>query len=315
MMRSLYSGVAGLRTHQTRMDVVGNNISNVNTYAFKSQRATFRDLYYQTIRGSSNGKNAMQLGYGAQVGSVDTLHMRAGYTPTDRPQDVYIDGEGFLIVEDPKSGSKMYTRIGVLSFMPTLDASGAETATFKVVDINGNPVMGLNAAAPAYTGTPPVLTTAGKVDPAWYNGGVAVAAGSKPNGLILDDTNFKPIEIPNFAEYTDVTIGADGIITGIRDDKVHELGAISIARISNPEGLTMQGNSYYKAIKNTGEIDFALAGTNGVGGLVTGALEMSNVDLAKEFTEMITTQRGYQANSRIISVVDSMLEELVNLKR
>lgn len=310
MMRSLYSGVAGLRTHQTRMDVVGNNISNVNTYAYKSQRATFRDLYYQTIRGASNGKNAMQLGYGAQVGSVDTLHMRAGYTPTDRPQDVYIDGEGFLTVEDPKSGSKMYSRVGALSFMPD---SNSTTGAFKVVDINGNPVMGINAAPPVYTG--PVLTTAGKVDTALYNGGAAVTPPAKPNGLILDDANFRPIEIPNFAEYTDVTIGSDGIITGIRDDKVHELGLISIARISNPEGLTMQGNSYYKAINNTGKIDYALAGSNGVGGMVTGALEMSNVDLAKEFTEMITTQRGYQANSRIISVVDSMLEELVNLKR
>lgn len=308
MMRSLYSGVAGLRTHQTRMDVVGNNISNVNTYAFKSQRATFRDLYYQTIRGSSNGKNAMQLGYGAQVGSVDTLHLRAGYTPTDRPQDIYIDGEGFIVVNDPKSDTKMYTRIGALSFMPTLNAAGEETTTFKLVDINGNPVMGLNAEEPT-------ATVPGKVDPALYNGGAAVPVGSTANGLILDDTNFEAIEIPNFAEYTDVTIGADGIITGIKDDKVHELGAIAIARISNPEGLTAQGNSYFKAIKNTGNIDYAIAGTNGVGGMVTGALEMSNVDLAKEFTEMITTQRGYQANSRIISVVDSMLEELVNLKR
>lgn len=315
MMRSLYSGVAGLRTHQTRMDVVGNNISNVNTYAYKSQRATFRDLYYQTIRGSSNGKNAMQLGYGAQVGSVDTLHMRAGYTPTDRPQDVYIDGEGFLVVEDPKSGSKMYTRVGALSFMPEIDpATGLESKTFKVVDINGNPVMGLNAVHYDPTGATP-NTNPGKIDPKFYNGGNAVTPPAEPNGLILDDSNFTQISIPDFAKYTDITIGADGIITGIRDDKVHELGAIPIARISNPEGLTMQGNSYYKAIKNTGEIEYAIAGSNGIGGLVTGALEMSNVDLAKEFTEMITTQRGYQANSRIISVVDSMLEELVNLKR
>ncbi len=309
MMRSLYSGVAGLRTHQTRMDVVGNNISNVNTYAYKSQRATFRDLYYQTLRGASSGKNGMQLGYGAQVGSVDTIHTRAGYTPTDRPQDVYIDGEGFIIVNDPKSDTKMYTRIGVLSFMPEIDAtSGLESSTYKVVDINGNPVMGLNA-------TPPTATVPGKIDTALYNGGVAVTAGSDPSGMVQDDANFKQISIANFADYTDVTIGADGIITGIMNDKVHELGAIPIARISNPEGLTMQGNSYYKAIKNTGEVNYAIAGSNGVGGLVTGALEMSNVDLAKEFTEMITTQRGYQANSRIISVVDEMLQELVNLKR
>lgn len=245
MMRSLYSGVAGLRTHQTRMDVVGNNISNVNTYAYKSQRATFRDLYYQTIRGSSNGKNAMQLGYGAQVGSVDTLHMRAGYSPTDRPQDIYIDGEGFLVVEDPKSNTKMFTRVGALSFMPTIDASGTETTTFKLVDINGNPVMGANSTIDATNPT-----------------GVIAASKLDATTGLFDESALEQIEIDKFAEYTDITIGADGIITGIKSDKVVTLGAITIARISNPEGLTAQGNSYYKAIKNTGLIDYAKAGTD-----------------------------------------------------
>lgn len=212
MMRSLYSGVAGLRTHQTRMDVVGNNISNVNTYAYKSQRATFRDLYYQTIRGSSNGKNAMQLGYGAQVGSVDTLHMRAGYSPTDRPQDIYIDGEGFLVVEDPKSNTKMFTRVGALSFMPTIDASGTETTTFKLVDINGNPVMGANSTIDATNPT-----------------GVIAASKLDATTGLFDESALEQIEIDKFAEYTDITIGADGIITGIKSDKVVTLGAITIA--------------------------------------------------------------------------------------
>jgi len=292
MMRSLYSGVAGLRTHQTKMDVVGNNISNVNTYAYKSQRATFRDLYYQTTRASSNGVNAMQLGYGAQVGSIDTLHMRAGYSPTDRPMDVYIDGEGFITVADP-NGGEMYTRVGALSFMPIKDST---TGSYKLVDINGNPILGCNATITA--STPPTSTIPG-IDPA--------------TSLIASPVG---VEVEKFADYTNISIGADGIITGIdKTGTVLQLGAIAIAKISNPEGLTMQGNSYFKAINNTGVISYNKASKNGVGGLVTGALEMSNVDLAKEFTDMITTQRGYQANSRIISVVDEMLQELVNLKR
>ncbi len=290
-MRSLYSGVAGLRTHQTKMDVVGNNIANVNTYAYKSQRATFRDMYYQTIRSSSYGVNATQLGYGAQVGSIDVLHMRAGYAPTDRPMDVYIDGEGFITVADP-NGGEMYTRIGALSFMPDSSSPGR----FRLVDINGNAVLGTNATITA--GPPPTSTIPG-VD---------------ANGEFTGD----PVDmyVDNFSNYTSISIGQDGIITGIdKDGTVLQLGAIAIAKISNPEGLTMQGSSYFKAINNTGDIEYHRAGKNGVGGLVPGALEMSNVDLAKEFTDMITTQRGYQANSRIISVVDEMLQELVNLKR
>lgn len=297
MMRSLYSGVAGLRTHQTKMDVVGNNISNVNTYAYKSQRATFRDLYYQTTRASSNGVNAMQLGYGAQVGSIDTLHMRAGYSPTDRPMDVYIDGEGFITVADP-NGGEMYTRIGALSFMPV---KGSATGTYKLVDINGNPILGCNALITPSNPGPPVVPGSSTMPGIDANSEIATPVG---------------VEVSNFADYTNISIGADGIITGIdKTGTVLELGAIAIAKISNPEGLTMQGNSYFKAINNTGDISYNKASKNGVGGLVTGALEMSNVDLAKEFTDMITTQRGYQANSRIISVVDEMLQELVNLKR
>lgn len=300
MMRSLYSGVAGLRAHQTRMDVVGNNISNVNTYAYKSQRATFRDLYYQTTRASSNGVNAMQLGYGSQVGSIDTLHMRSGYSPTDRPMDIYIDGEGFITVQDPNGGG-MFTRVGALSFMPIKDSVPA--GQYRLVDINGNPVLGASSTVDL-TATPPTASIpTSKLD---ANGKFAA---TDPQGL-------EEIVIGNFKDFTEISIGEDGKITGIyKNGEVLELGAIALAKVSNPEGLTMQGNSYFKAINNTGEIEYDQAGKNGVGRLVTGALEMSNVDLAKEFTEMITTQRGYQANSRIISVVDEMLQELVNLKR
>lgn len=294
MMRSLYSGVAGLRTHQTKMDVVGNNIANVNTYSYKSQRATFRDMYYQTIRSSSDGKNATQLGYGSQIGSIDTLFTQAGYAPTDRAMDVYIDGEGFITVEDP-NGGEMYTRIGALSFMPVTDpATGDPTGEFKLVDINGNAVKGVNLANLGNIKTDPADPDYGKIQ----------------------DADFENVVVADFADYTNISVGANGYITGIdKDGNVKKLGAIAVGKISNAEGLTMQGSSYYKAINNTGEITYSTAGTDGTGGFISGALEMSNVDLAKEFTDMITTQRGYQANSRIITVVDEMLQELVNLKR
>lgn len=290
MMRSLYSGVAGLRTHQTKMDVVGNNIANVNTYGYKAQRATFRDMYYQTVRSSSEGVNATQLGYGSRIGSIDTLHLQAGYAPTDRPMDVYVDGEGFITVKD-KTDSTLLTRIGALSFMPKEDGT-----TFKLVDMNGNNVQGLIATI---SGTPP------KGD-----------YGTKLDTGEIDEADLQSIEIADFSKYTNISIGSNGHVTGIdENDNVIDLATIGVCEVSNAEGLTMQGSSYFKAINNTGKITYNEPGKNGVGALVPGALEMSNVDLAKEFTDMITTQRGYQANSRIITVVDEMLQELVNIKR
>ncbi len=295
MMRSLYSGVSGLKTHQTQMDVIGNNIANVNTYAYKTQRATFQDMYYQTIRPSSNsGTNALQLGYGSQVGSVDVMHQPTGFMSTDRALDLYIDGEGYFVVNDPSTtDGEMLTRNGAFSFVP--DAT--DQTTFRLVDVSGNGVYGMMATVPnpaAPTSPFPAATTPGEID----------------------EANMVELTVANFSSYTSISIGQDGVVTGLNaNNEIITLARLAVAEVSNPEGLTMIGGSYYRAEANTGEVLFNEAGENGVGGLVSGALEMSGVDLASEFTSMIITQRGYQANSRIITTVDSMLEELVNLKR
>ena len=94
-----------------------------------------------------------------------------------------------------------------------------------------------------------------------------------------------------------------------------ELGRIDLATFANPKGLVQVGNTYFAESANSGEPELAIPGTNGTGNLASGALETANVDLSNEFSNMITTQRGFQANSRIITVSDSMLEELINLKR
>ncbi len=138
MMRSLSSAVAGLRTHQTKMDVIGNNIANVNTYGFKSSRTTFADVYYQNLSGSRagrtgtvGGQNPTQIGYGASVATIDVMMNVSGGSTTDRALDVYITGEGFLVTKDP-SGKTYYSRMGNMGF----DASG------NLVDGNGNLVQG-----------------------------------------------------------------------------------------------------------------------------------------------------------------------------
>ncbi len=278
-MKALYSGVSGLKSHQTKMDVIGNNISNVNTYAFKAQRATFRDIYYQTLSSPSEGSttrggtNGSQVGYGAQVGSVDTIHSLTGYTPTDKSTDVCINGEGYFVVKDA-SGNTFYTRLGSLRF----DSAG------NLVDSNGSRVMGLNSAS---------------------------------TGTIADLSGLSPIAIANFNNYKNVTINKDGSISGTDKSTgtISTLATIHVASIPNQDALILEGNSYYSAGNNTGKITYEIPGLQGTGALITGGLEMSNVDLAKEFSDMIITQRGFQANTKIVTVVDQMLEELVNLKR
>lgn len=139
MVRSMYSGVAGMKAHQTRMDVIGNNIANVNTYGFKSSRATFRDVYYQTTRSAaagtstSGGINPSQVGYGATIGSIDVMQTQSALTTTGNALDVAIMGEGFLQVQD-SDGNIFYTKAGMLD----IDSNG------NVVDVNGNFVLGVS---------------------------------------------------------------------------------------------------------------------------------------------------------------------------
>ncbi|RKJ58612.1 flagellar hook-basal body complex protein [bacterium 1XD42-1] len=139
MVRSMYSGVSGMRSHQTAMDTIGNNIANVNTYGFKGSRTTFSDIYYQSLRGASaasstrGGVNHSQIGVGAQVRSVDLMMTRQSFTQTDMTMDVALDGEGFLQIMDA-DGNKYYTRAGQLNF----DANG------NLVDSKGNFVLGTN---------------------------------------------------------------------------------------------------------------------------------------------------------------------------
>ena len=146
MNRALFSGVAGLKTHQTKMDVIGNNIANVNTYGYKSQRAVFSDLYYQALRNASagtasqGGKNPSAVGYGSQLAAIQTQMSQSSMQTTGYGMDVAITGEGFLQVMDP-SGNIFYTKAGMLDY----DANGYLT------DINGNFVLGTTATGTADT--------------------------------------------------------------------------------------------------------------------------------------------------------------------
>lgn len=547
MVRSMYAGVAGMKANQTRMDVIGNNIANANTYGFKSSRATFRDMYYQQIRGASGGSatrggtNPSMVGYGSQIASIDLLMTQSSFTSTGNPLDVAIAGEGFLQVMDP-DGNIYYTKAGMLDIDP---------ATGALIDSNGNFVLGTSATDGKLDSTEPgsnkiliqvapVQASVGKVeteisgkkltitstnqnksanvsftftkttelpdgkdvvaimdgtssainiqinanssfasmadlqkainnaiteanggahaggdfvfsmqpdpfadgpltgaqiidtatadydggsidlvapgtdvsadgsflggfkivetglrfsgegdvsvevtdsaDPEGYNVTVTTAGGATYTGFISqeradissgsgqvllknasgDANDTITLSYPNttdieanlnknvtigtatasqpskelgwgkgtftltggteFTEQdvgnlTGISIGADGTIMGTSAAGLQVLGRIDLATFANSEGLMQSGNSYFTATSNSGDAELAIAGENGTGGLRNSALEMSNVDLSQEFSDMITTQRGFQACSRLITVSDTMLEELINLKR
>lgn len=280
MMRALYSGVSGLKNHQTRLDVIGNNIANVNTVGFKSSRVVFQDLYSQTIGSGSGangtaigGENSSQVGLGSSLSAIDVLHTRGATQYTGAPLDLSIEGDGYFIVS--AGGSEYFTRAGNFA----LDDE------YNLVNAEGYFVQGYSLA------DPPTIPPS------------------------IDYGTMGNIRLSN--AYYDIAVDQNGAIWGLdvsTNDKV-QIGQLQLATFSNSSGLDKVGGSLYVAGANSGTATYANPGQSGAGLLSVNALEMSNVDLAQEFTEMIVTQRGFQACSRIITTTDQILEELVNMKR
>lgn len=288
MLRSMYSGISGLKNFQTKLDVIGNNIANVNTHGFKKGRVIFKDLYSQTVAGASGpsgsrgGVNPKQVGLGAQLGAIDTIHAGGSTQFTGNTLDLAIEGDGFFIVGE-KSGTTnkvdnvSYTRAG--NFY--LDKEG------WLVNSDGLYLTGKNYNG---TTTQPTVT----------------------NGTI-DKNDLQRISIPLNA--SSMSIGDDGMVTYVVGDTLHYAGQIALTKFSNTGGLAKTGSNYYEETTNSGPATYSHPGLQGAGIVKSGSLEMSNVDLGEEFTEMIVAQRGFQANTRIITTSDEILQELVNLKR
>ncbi len=302
MLRAMDSAVAGLRAHQNKLDVIGNNIANVNTAGFKSQAYTFKDAMYQTSTtstagaadGKAGGMNPAQYGYGALTGTIST-DMTAGTPSYVGGFNASINGVGFFMTGGSANVADntqiLYTRVGQLS----VDSAG------YIVDGNGNYLYGLKAPEGEGAEAP------GK-DP-------APAKGKDMGGMTalkVPDTNNKPTVLQS------VQIDNNGFITGIdTNGKAVKIGHAALATFQNPAGLTKAGNNTYSHTDsdNAGTLTIGTPGMSGLADLMSGYLESSNVDLAKEFSDMITTERGFQANSKIITVSDEVLQELVNMKR
>lgn len=296
MLRSLYSGVSGMKNLQVKMDVISNNIANVNTVGFKSSRVVFEDIMSQTTTNASaagnglGGKNAQQVGLGSQIGSIDTIHSVGAPQTTGRELDFYISGAGYFVLRGPGNDGdaiNYYTRDGAF----VRDAEGS------ITNNGGMKVMGALADAPME-----------------YTEGFDLAT-IPVNGEKLAELTV-PEKLPGGTEeYKSMAIDSNGLVLARYGDKTYVLGRVGIATFNNPDGLEKAGGNTYQSGSNTGDPIIASSGENGSGLLRSGALEMSNVDLSNEFTEMIIATRAYQANSRSITTSDEMLQELINLKR
>ena len=475
MMRSMYSGVSGLRNHQTRMDVIGNNIANINTAGYKKSRVVFQDTLYQTMRGatrpdssgSRGGTNPMGIGLGMSVSSIDQIHTGAPTTATNKLLDMGIDGDGYFMIRhgqqkyftragnfeldtkgnlvhtangyyvqgwvtkidpvtgqwnldcsrevetvdisgllacDPQATKEMSfsgnldaeipfkqvdpedesiypgTQESIITSMDVWDSLGKkETVYFRffkyeveagpprlsnwAVDVSLNNPMFENAKD--YDSTSDFSTVDLSVDPPagetlttgeteivrlfnlqFDDNGKVVLAGTpddpepKTVDLVIDraseaaeDIEFK-IDFSAMTQFagnsvteiaqngygmgslSSYTVGIDGVIRGSYDNgETRDLARVALARFQNPAGLTQLGGTMFQKSVNSGEAVVSPPTESGMGKIVPSSLEMSNVDLSEEFTDMIVTQRGFQANSRIITTSDEMIQELVNLKR
>ncbi len=390
MLRSLYSGISGLRSHQTMLDVTGNNIANVNTTAFKSSATQFQDTLSQLTQGAGGpqeqigGTNPAQVGLGVRVAGISTNFSQGSAQSTGRATDIMISGDGFFVT---KTGTQtLYTRAGSFDFDGAgrlVSPDGAIVQGYTAVNgvvSDGGPTsdltLPLGVVAPAATTTsatvsgnlpsdaaagPPLVrdvqvydntgtartislsytkTAAGwdvvGTDPngssgaasLTFSGGVQTSAGTMTIGGITVDMS----KLTGFAGLTTVavsnqngraagtlksyTLSKDGTLVGSFSNGASQaIGRVVLATFSNPGGLEKAGSSGYKSTFNSGNATIGTPGSGSLGSLQSGALEMSNVDLSQEFTNLIVAQRGFQANARIITTSDEVLQELTNLKR
>ena len=447
MVRSMIAGVAGLRAHQSKMDVIGNNIANVNTWGFKSYSYNFKDSMYTNsinssggseLAGASGGRNASQVGYGSQLSSISNVFETGAPSPSSREMDCMIDGTGFFLVGGMVNGSfnnvadsGLYlSRVGIFSVDENgylVDDQRSYVYGYAVQEGTGTPEQPATAASKKYAEVPINLTFGDATRPTKPTkidiNGIAVdlsgnvqsesdiqeavqewikyvsntnnqdtTANPQPNPLVPETyakvkidfnnidsrtanatggydwtvsltvtsvntgvnsmqdvdgigtlsatsedtpgTTWQPgvpavysdqlstIQIPTDPvtglpyELTSYRITENGTVTGVdKQNRAIVLGKVALVAVENPNGLEKTNGYYYTIGENAGAVTHEEAGAQPIGIIKGSYLEMANVDLANEFSNIITTQRGFQANSKIITVTDEMLQELVNMKR
>jgi len=422
---AFYSGLSGLATNANALNVIGNNLSNINTVGFKGSSTTFRDIFSASLGGVStqgNG-NPIQFGLGVQVNSVSQDFSQSSFQSTGNALDMAIQGNGFFTLQT-SDGRQVYSRAGnftrnndgmlVASDGSNVmgwnrDASGTvnTSASLAPISINSgttasafatqNVRTGLNLNASAAVGATSLLTTPiqvydsqgntqtliatyTKLAPAnsntWsysiagpagstingaatatgtltfsssgtlqdINGGGATAAANPilavtwPNGAAASSINFNMVNADGSANITqfsaasstsssfqdgygagtlrDLTVDQNGVISGtFTNGQVIQLAQVALSTFNNVNGLVQTGNNHWGQSLASGSPTIGLANQGGRGGILGSNLELSNVDVAGEFTKLILSQRGYEANSKIVTTTDQLMQVTLNLKQ
>jgi len=432
MLTSLYTGISGMTASSISLDVIGNNIANLNTIAFKSSRVSFSDILTQTITG---GTCSSQIGRGVAVNRISPQFSQGAFESTGNSLDLAIDGDGLFILSD--GANKYYTRDGEFS----LDKNG------KVVNLNGLKLQGYQTdSTGAVSGTLGDITfvndqSLGKEtgtasigvnldstekaqtkaftldgngdgtnnDPANYNNSTTikvydsqggahdvtlyfcktadnawqvnyvykdptdssklVSAGTQnlsfgKDGALIDDNSGTAIDFdfgssvktPQSISFdfgtgtgetpagtgldgttqfatsfsvnkvsqdgngagtvSNISISEDGLITAnFSNGTTKTVGQVALAGFMDPSSLEKLGKNLYAETNDSGQAIVGTPDKSGLGRVLSSTLELSNVDLATEFVKMISAQRAFQANSRVITTTDSLMQELVNLIR
>jgi flagellar hook protein FlgE len=305
MMPAMYSAISGLEAHQTMLDVTANNLANVDTIGYKGERTTFESELATLINGGSGqtasdgGTNPLQYGLGVQVGSVDNMMGSGSMQSTGNALDVAIQGDGFLVV-----GTSPSTVSAPAGYTPTSTASGSDPSAIGTGNLPS--AYQYTQAGNLTTNSQGFLTT----ESGQYVMGSTTAGGS-PNSYIY---------IPPGS--TNVSVGASGQVTYTDETTADATfgqtvtaGYVSLATFPNEAGLTRDANTEWSTSPNSGTASYGTPQTGSFANseLISGELEQSNVDMASEFTNMIQAERGYQANSSVISTANTMMQTLVQM--
>jgi flagellar hook protein FlgE len=275
LINSLSSSVSALKAFTEGLDVIGNNISNIDTTAYKAAKTSYSDSFSDTLRASSAGSDipAMQVGTGVQVSGINTDFTQGTTVETGNAANLAISGNGYFVVQDTSSGANYATRDGSFGF----DANG------KLVNAQGYQVLD--------------------------------SAGASVSLLNCKDSTGTAITVGNA---TSVTIDPDGTVTAYDSaGTVYTGQKVGLLGVTNQSGLLKQGNNLYdfSATGATLAANMGASGTASLGTMQSGRLEQSNVDLTTQFADMITTQRSFEAASRLVTISDTILDDIVNMKR
>jgi flagellar hook protein FlgE len=290
LIGTLTSGVSAMRSFTKSLEVIGNNVSNVNTVGFKGSTVSFADSFSNTLRssapssGNSSNQSATQVGTGVRLSQIGTRFTQGALSTTGLNTDLGISGNGFFLVANPVDGQIFASRAGNFrvddnGFLVTYQGYRVQGATGGT---GGTPPTAPSAFGDIQLGTPPAGTELTSF---------SISAAGNLTEFYSDGTSVttNQVLLQSYSDPTALIKSGDNLFTGF-----------SAAGIIGPTTPTVADNA---------------PGGNGLGSIQAGTLELANVDLTEEFANMITTQRSFQASSRLVTVSDQVLEEIVNLKR